>query len=152
MTDRASLKQTVVAKLMSLEEAELADAIAHYDAFMADSRLDERETHDKDDLAASRENADLAAAFDAPVQAHHAKIDVIENTDFSLTDSIGPGAIVSFKDRNFVICVSTTRFEVEGSTYMGLSTASPIYKAMAGLEAGESFGFNGTEFEIQDVL
>ncbi|WP_372571250.1 hypothetical protein [Ruegeria jejuensis] len=152
MTDRAALKQAVVAKLMSLEEAELADAIAHYEAFIADSRLDERETHDKDDLAASRENADLAAAFDTPVQAHHAKIDVIENTDFSLTDAVGPGAIVSFKDRSFIICVSTTRFEVEGTTYMGVSTASPIYKAMAGLEAGESFGFNGTEFEIQDVL
>ncbi|MFA3918617.1 hypothetical protein [Ruegeria hyattellae] len=152
MTDRAALKQAVVAKLMSLEEAELADAIAHYEAFMADSRLDEREAHDKDDLAASRENADLAAAFDTPVQTHHAKIDVIENTDFSPTGTVGPGAIVSFKDRNFIVCVSTTRFEVNGTIYMGVSTASPIYKAMAGLEAGESFGFNGTEFEIQDVL
>ena len=69
---------------MSLEEQELATAQAHYDAFLKDSQLDDREGHDKDDIAASRENADLAAAFDAPVHAHHAKIDVIENTDFGL--------------------------------------------------------------------
>lgn len=152
MTDRAALKKAVHDKLMSLEEAELAAAIAHYEAFLKDSQLDERETHDKDDLAASRENADLAAAFDTPVHTHHAKIDVIENTDFSVTDTVGPGAVVSFNNRNFIVSVSTTRFDVDGVTYMGISTQSPIYKAMAGLEAGDSFTHNGQEIEIEDVL
>lgn len=150
--DRAALKQAVHDKMMSLEAAELATAIAHYEAFLAESRLDDRETHDKDDIAGSRENADLAAAFDHPVQAHHAKIDVIENMDFALTDTVGPGAVVSFNDRHFIVAVSTTRFEVGGVTYMGISTQSPIYKAMAGLQAGDSFSFNGEEMEIQDVL
>jgi transcription elongation GreA/GreB family factor len=152
MSDRAALKKTVHDRLMSLEEAELATAIAHYEAFLQNSQLDAREVHDKDDIVASRENADLAAAFDTPVQTHHAKIDAIENTDFSLVDVVGPGAVVMFSDRRFIVCVSTTRFDVDGITYMGISTQSPIYRAMAGLEAGESFSFNGRELEIQDVL
>lgn len=150
--DRAAFKQAVQDKMMSLEAAELASAVAHYEAFMADVRLDGRETHDKDDIVGARENADLAAAFDHPVQAHHAKIDVIENMDFALTDTVGPGAVVIFADRRFIVAVSTVRFDVGGETYMGISTQSPIYKAMVGLQAGDSFEFNGKEIVIQDVL
>lgn len=152
MSDRAALKKSVHDCLMSLEEAELATAIAHYEAFLQNSQLDAREVHDKDDFVASRENADLAVAFDTPVQTHHAKIDAIENTDFSLMDVVGPGAVVKFGDRRFIVCISTTRFDVGGVTYMGISTQSPIYRAMAGLKAGESFSFNGRDLEIQDVL
>lgn len=155
MTDQPDLavrKKAIIDRLMSLEEQELATALAHYDAFLKDSQLDDREGHDKDDIAASRENADLAAAFDAPVHAHHAKIDVIENTDFDLTDRVQPGAVVKFNNRRFVVCVSTTRFEVDGKTYMGISTQSPIYLAMAGLQQGDVFAHNGTEFEVQEVL
>lgn len=151
-TDRTALKKAVRDKLLSMEEAELATAIAHYEAFLHDSQLDDRETHDKDDLAASRENADLAAAFDTPVQAHHAKIDVIENLDFSVTDTVQPGAVVSFNRRNFVVAVSTTRFDVEGETYMGISPQSPIYKAMAGAKAGDGFDHNGRSFVVDDVF
>lgn len=150
--DRAALKQAARDKMMSLEAAELASAIAHYEAFMAETRLDDREGHDKDDIVGARENADLAAAFDHPVQAHHAKIDVIENLDFALTDTVGPGALVSFGGRWFIVAVSTTRFDVGGMSCMGISTQSPIYKAMAGLQAGDVFVFNGKEIVLQDVL
>ncbi|MES0825943.1 hypothetical protein [Ruegeria sp. SCP11] len=151
-TDPAARKKAIIDRLMSLEEQELATAQAHYDAFLKDSQLDDREGHDKDDIASSRENADLAAAFDAPVHAHHAKIDVIENTDFSVTDTVQPGAVVKFNNRRFVVCVSTTRFDVDGKTYMGISTQSPIYLAMVGLQEGDVFTHNGTEFEVQEVL
>lgn len=150
--DREARKKAIVDRLMSLEAQELATAQAHYDAFLKDSQLDDREVHDKDDIVASRESADLAAAFDAPVHAHHAKIDVIENTDFSLAERVQPGAVVEFNNRRFVVCVSTTRFDVDGQTYMGISTQSPIYLAMVGLQAGDIFTHNGTEFEVQDVL
>lgn len=150
--DRAARKKAVYEKLLSLESAELANAIAHLDEYMKDSILDERSVRDKDDLVASNENVDLAAAFSHPVQTHHAKVDVIENLDASLTDTVRPGALVSFDGRNFIVAVSTGRFEVDGETYMGISEQSPIYKAMDGLQAGEVFTFNGKEIEIQDVL
>lgn len=152
MTDRAALKTSVCNRLMALEADELAVAISHYEAHLTQARTGDHDIHDKDDQVASRESHDLAAAFEAPVQAHHAKVDAIENTDFALTDRVAPGAIVSFNDRHFVVCVSTTRFDVDGATYMGISTGSPIYKAMAGLQAGDSFSLNGQDIEIQDVL
>ncbi len=150
--DREALKKAVHDRLMSLEEAELAAAKAHYESFLRDSRLDDREAHDKDDIADARESADLAAAFDHPVHAHHAKIDAIENTDFSVTDVVKPGAVVSFNNRHFVVIVSTAKFDCDGVTYMGISTQSPIYKVLDGLRAGDSFVFNGREMTLDDVF
>lgn len=150
--DRDARKAAVVARLMKLEQDELATAEAHHDRFLADARLGGREVHDRDELAASRENADLAAAFDHPVQAHHAKIDAIENADFSVTDTVRPGAVVDLGGRHLVALVSTGPFEADGITYMGISTASPIYKAMEGLCAGARFDLNGREITIEEVM
>lgn len=150
--DRAVLKQAIHAKMMALEEAELATAIAHYEAYLKEAQLDRSESHDTDEIADAREARDLAAAFDHPVQAHHAKIDVLENLDFGPSETIQPGAVVSFNGRNFVVAVSTTRFDVDGQTYMGISTQSPIYQAMKGLAVGDTFSFNGREIKVQDVL
>src|SRR6056297_1733154 len=121
-TDRAARKQAVHDKLMSLEAEELAAAQAHYDAYMKDPVLDGRAVRDKDDMAESRESADLAHAFEGPLLAHHAKVDMLENLDFALTDTVGPGAVVRFDGRNFVVAISTARFDLDGETYMGIST------------------------------
>lgn len=150
--DRAAIKKAVHDKMLSLEEAELATAQAHYQSFLHDAVLDDREGHDKDDIAVSRESADLAAAFDHPVHTHQAKIEAIESTDFSVTDTVRPGAVVAFNGRHFVVAVSTSRFDCGGVTYMGISTQSPIYRALDGLKAGEVFTHNGREFTLDDVI
>ncbi len=150
--DRVALKRAIHDRMLSLEEVELATARAHYTAFLAEARMATREVHDKDDLVGSRENADLAAAFDHPVQIHQAKIDVIENTDFAVTDRVAPGAVVCFADRRFVVATSTARFTVAGQTYMGISPQSPIYRVMVGLQAGDVFDFHGQEMEITEVI
>ena len=104
--DRAAFKKAVHDKMLALEEGELATAIEHYERFLRESVLDGREAHDTSQLAEARENADLAAAFDHPVHTHQAKIDAIEATDFSVTDTVRPGAVVSFNKRRFVVAVS----------------------------------------------
>ena len=149
---RTAQKHAIRQKMMALEEAELATAVSHYESFLKDARLDEGETHDVAEIADAREAADLAAAFDHPIHTHHAKIDAIENAKFELKDAVEPGAVVSFNGRNFVVLVSTARFECEGKTYMGISTSSPIYKAMAGLSEGEHFTHNGRDFRLDAVF
>lgn len=150
--DRHALKTALRDRMLSLEAAELTTAKEHYDRFIADAKLDDREQHDNSDIAEARENADLAAAFDHPVKDHHAKIDVLENLDFSVTDHVRPGAVVSFGGRHVVVSVSTTQFDHDGVFYMGISPQSPIYKAMDGLAAGDSFAFNGKEVRVDEVF
>ena len=150
--DREALKQKLRDRMHALEEAELATAIAHYEAHLREARLDDREQHDNDDIADAVAEADLASAFDHPVHTHQAKLAAIDELDFALTDTVRPGAVVVFNGRHFVVSVSTTRFDCEGQTYMGISTQSPVYKAIDGLQAGDSFTLNGRQFELDDVF
>jgi len=150
--DKLAFKDAVRSKMLSLEAAELETAMEHHEKFLAEAKLDDREQHDTSDIAEARENADLAAAFDHPVKDHHAKIDVLENLDFAITDIVQPGAVVTIGARHLVVSVSTSEFEIEGVRYMGISQQSPIYQAMRGLTRGETFTFNGKDVEVEDVM
>lgn len=150
--DRATLKKKLHDRMLALEEAELATALEHYRAHLKEAVLDDREQHDNSDIAEATEALDLAEAFDHPVHTHQAKIEAIEATDFGSAETVRPGAAVVFNDRHFVVCVSTTRFDLDGVTWMGISVQSPAYKAMDGLSAGDTFVLNGRETEIQDVF
>lgn len=149
---RGELKQELKARMLEMEDLELATAIEHHERFLHDAMTEGMESHDNSEIAEARENADLAAAFDEPVHRHHAKIDVLENLDFALTDRVGPGAVVSFNGRCFIVAVSTTRFDHDGQTYMGISPQSPIYQVLNGLKAGDSFTHNGREFTLETVF
>jgi transcription elongation GreA/GreB family factor len=151
-SDRDAFKKALRGRMIELEEAELASAMSHYQAFLSESQLDESEVYDNSELSNVGESLEMAQAFDHPVQSHAAKIAAIEATDFSPTDVVRPGAGVIFSDRRFVVAVSTARFDCEGHQYMGISAQSPIYRAMEGLRAGDSFTLNGRDMEIQEVI
>ncbi|MGV6848756.1 MAG: hypothetical protein ACWA5A_10290 [Marinibacterium sp.] len=150
--DRVALKLKLRDRMRAMEETELATALAHYEAHLKEARLDDREQHDNDDIADAVSEAELAKAFDHPVHTHQAKLAAIEEIDFGLTDTVRPGAVVVFNNRHFVVSVSTARFDCEGTTYMGISTQSPVYKAIEGLSKGDVFTLNGREIELQDVF
>ncbi|WP_121063389.1 hypothetical protein [Chachezhania antarctica] len=150
--DRAALKAAIYARMMEMEAQELEVAKEHYRSYLSDASLGQGAQADRGAVAEASESLELAHSFDHPVQTHQAKIDALENLDFEVTDEVGPGAVVAFSGKNFVVAVSTSAFEVEGGKYMGISEQSPIYQAMRGLTEGESFTFNGREVELDEVF
>jgi len=64
---------------------------------------------------------------------------------------VGPGAVVVTEQFIFFIGVSSERVEVDGVTVFGISTKAPIYANMRGLEKGNKFQFNETNYVIEDV-
>lgn len=150
--DHQALKSALRDRMLSLEAAELRTAKEHYERFGAEAKLDDLEQHDVTDIAEAGENADLAAAFDHPVKDHHAKIDVLENLDFSVTERVQPGAVVGFGGRHVIVAVSTAQFDHDGISYMGISPQSPICQAMNGLTEGDHFVFRGKNVRIDKVF
>jgi len=150
--DNQALKASLRDRMLSLEAAELVAAKEHYEQFLSDAKLGDREQHDNSEIAEARENADLAAAFDHPVKDHHAKIDILENLDFSITERVQPGAVVRLGGSHVIVAVSTAQFDHEGTRYMGISPQSPIYLAMEDLEKGDIFVFNGKDVRIDEVF
>lgn len=145
-------KQALKTTMLALEAAELEEAREHYEAYLKEARLAENEPHETDEMASARIAADLAHGFDAPIHDHEAKIAALKEMDFKSRDTVGPGAVVSWQGRNFVVSVATKRFEVGGETYMGISMDSPVYGKIEGLSAGDSFEMNGVEITLDRVV
>ena len=59
---------------------------------------------------------------------------------------IDQGAVVITDSLRFLVAVSA-QFEVNGEPFVGISIAAPIFQAMQGKQAGDTFGFNGNDFK-----
>lgn len=145
--DKAGLRQ----RMLELEQAELDHAREKYVSFIADAKIDRSEPVETGDAALAEAAGELAEAFDQPVHVHADKLAHLREIDFGPKTVVEEGAVVRFGGRNFVVSVSTARFEHDGESFMGISTQAPIYDALRGLGAGDTAQFNGREIEIEAV-
>ena len=66
-------------------------------------------------------------------------------------DVVKPGAVISFGGEHFVVGVATDEFTSGGTTYLGISPDAPIYAAIEGKRAEDTFEFNSTMLTLDDV-
>lgn len=147
MIDKTALRET----LLGLELDKLYAVEANYQAFLQQARVDNTDGYDDDELSHALESSDIASLLDQSVHEYQEKIDRLKAIDFSPRTQVEPGAVVKFNNRHFVISVATSQFECTGESYMGISTDAPVYAALQGLEAGDTFDLNGREVRIQAV-
>ena len=68
-----------------------------------------------------------------------------------LKEKVEFGAIVFSDTTKFIIAISSGKIEYDGEIYYAISPAVPLYKAMEGLKAGDSFEFNGKRQTIMEL-
>ncbi|EIJ35457.1 hypothetical protein [Thiothrix nivea] len=147
MINKIALRET----MLSLELDKLHTVEANYQEFLQQARVDNTDGYDDDELSHALESSDMAALLDQSIHEYQEKIDRLKAIDFSPRTQVEPGAVVKFKNRHFVISVATNQFECTGESYMGISADAPVYAALQGLEAGDTFDLNGKEVKIQAV-
>ena len=80
------------------------------------------------------------------------QLDILNAMNYSDTfDEVRLGAVVETDQGNFFVAVPATQFEVEGKTYKGISTRSPLYLALEGHGRGDTVEVNGNHFTITEV-
>ncbi|MBC5991381.1 hypothetical protein [Pontibacter cellulosilyticus] len=61
------------------------------------------------------------------------------------------GAVVHTELQNYFIGVSLGEIKVDGESFFAISGMSPIFKAMSGKTAGETFSFRDKEYKILQI-
>ena len=61
------------------------------------------------------------------------------------------GSIVRTDKGNFYLCISAGQLKADGDTYQALSVSTPLGQKMLGRKAGETFDFNGRNYEVLEV-
>ncbi|MEP9385312.1 hypothetical protein [Nocardioides sp. KR10-350] len=108
-------------------------------------------TLEPDDISQSDEADDLQGLFDDSATRQSRLLADAERLDFSLTDVVGPGAVVGLDDRRYVVGVASSPFESDGAVYEGISLDSPIYPRLQGRRAGEIASYAGVDHRIDFV-
>lgn len=93
--------------------------------------------------------------------SHLGKELVFAQKEQLLLDSLAPGehpdtevklgSVVLTDKMNFFPSVSVEHFKVEDTEFFGISKEAPLYQAMAGKKAGDTFECRGIEYTILDL-
>jgi len=62
------------------------------------------------------------------------------------------GAVVVTNKQKIFVSVGLGKIELDGEFYYAVSPQVPIFQAMRGKKAGDTFTFNGQTFEIKEVF
>ena len=115
------------------------------------ARLDPDSTFSVDDQSQSDAAADLGGLYERVGERQHSAVARAQSLDFDPATEVGPGAIVVLDDDHYVVGVVSSPFDCDGVTYEGMTTDAPLYSAIKGLRAGDSFTFDATEHHVDAV-
>ena len=147
MIDKEELK----AALLALEANEVSRSETAYWEYLSDSVHDAGEATDADERSQQFESAEIAQSFESSIHLYSDAIEKIRQIDFGPKHCVEEGAAVCVNGRWLVVAVSTERFNVGKSRFMGISTSAPLYKWIEGKMAGEWVSFRGKELRIEGV-
>jgi transcription elongation GreA/GreB family factor len=145
--DKAKLR----AMLLQLEALSVAESTDLYQSNLDTARLDLSEPNDQGQRSQQEQSAVEAQRFEEQSHLHQKHRDVIEALSFGRTAVVEPGAVVKVNDRYFVIAVPAQVISIDGIDITGISAESPLYEAMAGLRAGDTFEFQQKTLTVTDV-
>lgn len=144
---KQTLKEDLIAHLREGSAAAQDDP----EVSNAELQVDDDEPHDPGDQAQAAEASERVAATERAAARTARELEETEALDFSATDRVGPGAVVTFGGASYVVGVVSDPFESGGVTYEGISTNSPVYAAIEGLHAGDTFTVGGREQRLDEV-
>ncbi len=144
-------KSVLKTRLLELTRADYEAAREKYETLVAEARVTGDEPLDHDQQSRAESNGELAAAWDEAMHDDEARLRRLNEIDFGAKEEVTAGAAVELDGRMLVVCVATPEFDLDGRKVMGISPAAPIFRAMRGLGAGDSFEFNDTRHEITAV-
>jgi hypothetical protein len=117
--------------------------------------LGNEELYDNTDIAANSVKAAEINTLNGLLEFANTELALLENLKITQDlerDHVGLGAVVETNHYIFFISASVEKFEVDGQTYVGISTQSPIYVAMENKVKGDGFTYKGIKYRIKDIF
>lgn len=109
--------------------------------------------HDSGSLSMSAEVDEQISILTDQLQMVSDELDKLKRIDpEEAHETVHLGSVVVTDKERFFVSVSIERFKVGDQGYFGISTKAPVYHAMEGKKAGDSFEVNGNRFEILEVM
>lgn len=155
ITNKHILRKKILDVCVNKQQSLIDDLKSRIKSILDTQGLGNEEEYDNNEVSqkgpASEEvtgiNNALSLANEEMSFLQHLKV-----TNSNLHHIVGPGAIAITNRSDFFVSVSIEEFGVDGKTFFGISTKSPLYLTMKGLPKGSIFQHNGTNYKILDIF
>lgn len=153
--DHQNLKKKLLQACIIRQQSLIDDFNLRIKDLLESPGLGNEDEYDNNELSQKAQAAaEINSINDALSLANEemALLDSMQHTTSEPRDEVSPGAVVATDHDTFFISTSIEQFDVDGDTWIGLSTNSPLYQAMKGKKKGEKFKCKGTTYKILDVF
>lgn len=142
-------KAAIIKHLLAEKEASYANMMA-----MQQSEVTGAETEGEEESFGDGKTAqvlDRVEARASVVEALQNDINILSGLDsIKPNDQIQLGDVIETDKGNFFAAVAADEFTVEGTTYRGISTESPLFRALLGKKNGEIVAVNDNRFTLKN--
>jgi hypothetical protein len=153
-TEKSTLKKRMLDVCIAKQESLIADFKERIKSLLESGPLGNEESYDNNELSQQAQKNDELEMLNKNLQFANDELKVLQQLDARpdrIFMSISPGAAVVTNTRTFFVGVSTEQFQVDGDSFIGLSTKSPLYGVMKDKKKGQKFSYEGTTYKIIDV-
>lgn len=153
--DKQGLRKKLIDACVAKQQFLIDDFKGRIKTLTESQGLGNEESYDNDVVANNSINVSEINTLNHLLEFANSELRILENLKVSqelIRNRVAPGAIVVTNHRTLFVSASLEQFRVDGHTYVGISTSSPLYLAMEGRQKGDTFTFKGTEYKIKDVF
>ena len=150
--DKKEKRKKIINHLIELKEQEILALENSFEIFNESADLDEETTLELDDFSKQDQSRNSAQNVRMRINLAQENLNEFKNLRPQLVDEITNGNVVLTDKVNIVIGLAFKEFIWENEKYVGISTDAPIYAELQTKKEGDAFVFNGTKYQIKEVL
>lgn len=154
ITDKRMLKKRALEACITKQQSLIDNFQSRIKAILETQGLGNEEKYDNSDVAQKGQASQEVQTLNEALSLANEEMSFLQQlkaTQSDLHQIVGPGAMVDTDKAVFYVSVSIEQFEVDGKTFFGISTRSPLYLTMKGLTEGSTFQYNGVRYTITDI-
>ena len=153
--EKTKFKDKLVEACMLRQQSLIDDFTDRIKALTETDGLGNEESYDNSQMAANTIRVSEINTLNNALEFANYEmriLEVIKGSTSTIQSEAALGAVVATNRNTFFVCVSIEEFEVDGESLIGISTQSPIFKAMSGKRMGERFSYRGLIYKIEHIF
>lgn len=147
--EQLATKRAVTKQLLTMKENSYKNMMSMQQADMDEAEDTNESEHNMFEDGKVDQSMNRVEARASVVEALQHDINVLSNIDeIEPTEQIQLGDVVETDRGNFFVGAASDEFEVNGKKYRGISTKSPLFRALLGKQNGDTVEVNDTKFKL----
>ena len=149
--EQTKTKQAVIETLLAIKQNSHANLLHMQNKDMGEAKHEQEEEHNMYENGKIAQSLNRVEARAGALDALQRDINILRNLEaIDPTEEVQLGDIIETDRGNFFVAVAADDFEVGGVTYRGISTDSPLFRALTGKRNGDTVDVNGNKFTLNN--